>query len=87
MDEKKVGVSAQEVLKVLPEAVTNAPIDPQYHTVQYEWSQPKVLQIKYNNTQVSNLKVPREKNESKRFFTNFSIFKIPTVRSMNLSIE
>ena len=33
---KKVGVSAQEVLKVLPEAVTEAPIDPQYHTVQYE---------------------------------------------------
>ena len=35
-DEKKVGVSAQEVLKVLPEAVTPAPIDPQYHTVQYD---------------------------------------------------
>jgi len=32
---KKVGVSAQEVLKVLPEAVVPAPIDPKYHTVQY----------------------------------------------------
>jgi hypothetical protein len=34
--QKKVGVSAQEVLKVLPEAVTEAPIDPQYHAVQYD---------------------------------------------------
>jgi hypothetical protein len=34
--EKKVGVSAQEVLKILPEAVTSAPIDPQYHAVQYD---------------------------------------------------
>ncbi len=33
---KKVGVSAQEVLKVLPEAVVPAPIDAKYHTVQYE---------------------------------------------------
>ena len=35
-DDKKVGVSAQEVLKVLPEAVTSAPIDSQYHAVQYD---------------------------------------------------
>jgi len=34
--QKKVGLSAQEVLKVLPEAVTEAPIDPQYHAVQYD---------------------------------------------------
>ena len=33
---KKVGVSAQEVLNVLPEAVTSAPIDLQYYTVQYD---------------------------------------------------
>ena len=32
----KVGVSAQEVLKVLPQAVTAAPIDPKYHAVQYD---------------------------------------------------
>ena len=36
IDDKKVGVSAQEVLKVLPEAVTSAPIDSQYHAVQYD---------------------------------------------------
>ena len=36
LGKKKVGLSAQEVLKVLPEAVTEAPIDPQYHAVQYD---------------------------------------------------
>ena len=35
-DDNRVGVSAQEVLKVLPEAVTSAPIDSQYHAVQYD---------------------------------------------------
>ena len=42
--EKKVGVSAQEVLKVLPEAVTEAPIDPQYHAVQYDKLVPLLIE-------------------------------------------
>lgn len=33
---RDVGVSAQEVLQVLPEIITEAPIDPQYMTVYYE---------------------------------------------------
>ena len=42
--QKKVGVSALEVLKVLPEAVTEAPIDPQYHTVQYDKLVPLLIE-------------------------------------------
>ena len=42
--QKKVGVSAQEVLKVLPEAVTEAPIDPQYHAVQYDKLVPLLIE-------------------------------------------
>tara|TARA_R110000824_G_scaffold280607_1_gene468701 strand:- start:899 stop:2305 length:1407 start_codon:yes stop_codon:yes gene_type:complete len=42
--QKKVGVSAQEVLKVLPEAVTEAPIDPQYHAVQYDKLIPLIIE-------------------------------------------
>jgi len=42
--EMKVGVSAQEVLKVLPEAVTEAPIDPQYHAVQYDKLIPLIIE-------------------------------------------
>ena len=42
--ELKVGVSAQEVLKVLPEAVTKAPIDPKYHAVQYDKLIPLIIE-------------------------------------------
>ena len=42
--DKKVGVSAQEVLKVLPEAVTEAPIDPKYHAVQYDKLIPLIIE-------------------------------------------
>ena len=42
--DKKVGVSAQEVLKILPEAVTSAPIDPQYHAVQYDKLVPLLIE-------------------------------------------
>ena len=42
--DKKVGVSAQEVLKILPEAVTSAPIDPQYHAVQYDKLVPLIIE-------------------------------------------
>ena len=42
--EEKVGVSAQEVLKVLPEAVTTAPIDSKYHAVQYDKLIPLIIE-------------------------------------------
>ena len=35
-DRLQVGVSAQEVEKVLPEVITEAPIDPEYKTVWYD---------------------------------------------------
>jgi hypothetical protein len=41
---KNVGVSAQEVLKVLPEAVVPAPIDPKYHTVHYNKLVPLLIE-------------------------------------------
>jgi len=53
---KKVGVSAQEVLKVLPEAVVPAPIDPKYHTVQYNKLIPLLIEsIKELTAKVTRL--------------------------------
>ena len=55
---KKVGVSAQEVLKVLPEAVVPAPIDPKYHTVQYE----KLIPLLIESIKELTAKVKRLEN-------------------------
>ena len=53
---KKVGVSAQEVLKVLPEAVVPAPIDAKYNTVHYEKLIPLLIEsIKELTAKVTRL--------------------------------
>lgn len=41
---REVGVSAQEVQAVLPEAVTDAPVDPEYLTVRYERLVPLLIE-------------------------------------------
>ena len=41
---KEVGVSAQEVQKVMPEIVVPAPIDEQYLTVHYDKLLPLVIE-------------------------------------------
>ena len=53
-DKLQVGVSAQEVEAVLPEIVTNAPIDKKYKTVWYEKLTPLLIEgIKAQQTQIA----------------------------------
>ena len=56
-DRTQVGVIAQDVEKVLPEAVTNAPIDDKYKTVWYEKLVPLLIEaVKEQQVMIEDLK-------------------------------
>ena len=53
----QVGVSAQEIKAILPEAVTTAPIDDNYLTVWYEKLVPLLIEaIKEQNRLIEEIK-------------------------------
>ena len=53
----QVGVSAQEVEAVLPEVVTEAPINPEYKTVYYDKLVPLLIEaIKEQQEQIEELR-------------------------------
>jgi hypothetical protein len=55
--EQQVGLSAQQVQKVLPEVIAPAPIDPQYMTLHYERIVPLLVEaIKEQQKQIEELK-------------------------------
>ena len=55
-DKLDVGVSAQEVEAVLPQIITNAPIDPEYKAVRYEKLIPLMIEaIKEQDKEVQRL--------------------------------
>jgi hypothetical protein len=57
-DKIQVGVSAQEVEKVLPEIVTQAPVGKEYKTVWYEKLTPLLIEgVKEQQNQIDELKI------------------------------
>ena len=59
---QRVGVSAQEVLKVLPEVIRDAPIDESYMTVDYSRIVPLLIEaIKGLNAKVESLEAQLKK--------------------------
>ena len=64
--QKEVGVSAQEVQRVLPEIVVPAPIDEKYLTVRYEKLIPLLIEaMKEQQLTINELEARINKLESK----------------------
>jgi hypothetical protein len=54
--DRQVGLSAQEVEKILPEVVKKAPVDKKYKTIQYEKLIPLLIEgIKEQQLQIEEL--------------------------------